>query len=196
MFIRHGETEWNKLNKNQGQMDIKLNCTGRKQAEKVAEKLKKTEIEYFVSSDLLRAKETAKKIVSYHDKSYKEIKELREINLGNWEGKSFKEIKNENFKRYQDWLNDPINSSPPLGENLKEFQKRILIGIEKVLQKDFIKNVIITHGGVITVFIATILEMPLINYRKLAVDNTGITKVEIQGSNYILKNFNDHSHLK
>jgi len=46
------------------------------------------------------------------------------------------------------------------------------------------------------IFLTTILEMPLINYRKFEVANTGITRVDIYDNNYILKGFNNQSHIK
>lgn len=196
ILIRHGETKWNKIKRYQGHMDIELNDWGRQQAEEAARELANLDINYFASSDLKRAKTTAEIIASFHQNNVLELKELREMNFGDWEGKSFKEIQNENPLDFQKWIKDPVKYSPPSGENLKEFQKRILQGFNQVLEKEAERNVIITHGGVIMVYLATILEMPLINYRKFKVANTGITKVDIYDNNYVLKLFNSQNHLK
>lgn len=196
ILIRHGETKWNKIKKYQGHMDIELNDWGRQQAEEAAKELVNLDIDYFVSSDLIRAKETAEIIASFHDNRVLEYIELREMNFGDWEGKSFQEIQNENSLDFQKWLKDPVKYSPPSGESLVEFQERVLLGFNKILEKDNKRNVIITHGGVIMVYLATILEMSLINYRKFEVANTGITKIDIYDNNYVLKVFNSQSHLK
>lgn len=58
-LIRHGETNWNLEERIQGQRDIPLNEAGRKQAEALAERLKREDWDRIISSDLLRAKETA-----------------------------------------------------------------------------------------------------------------------------------------
>ncbi len=196
ILIRHGETEWNKIKKYQGHMDIELNDWGRQQAGEAAKELANLNIDYFASSDLKRAKETAEIIASFHENDVSEFKELREMNFGNWEGKSFKEIKNENPLDFQKWIKDPVKYSPPSGETLEQFQGRVLHGFNKVLEKSYKKNAIVTHGGVIMILLVTILEMPLINYRKFEVANTGITKIDIYDNNYVLKAFNSQSHMK
>ena len=196
ILIRHGETEWNKVRKYQGHMDIELNDWGRQQAGEAAKELANLEVDYFASSDLKRARETAEIIASFHNNNITEFKKLREMNFGDWEGKGFKEIKNNNPDEFQKWLDDPIKYSPPAGETLKEFQKRVLEVFNTILAKDFNRNAIITHGGVIMIFLATILEMPLINYRKFEVANTGITRIDLYDNNYVLKEFNSQSHMK
>jgi len=195
ILIRHGETKWNKLKKYQGHMDIELNDWGRKQSEEAAKELANLEVDYFASSDLKRAKETAEIIAAFHDNNVSEYKELREMNFGDWEGKRFQEIQNQNPLDFQKWIKDPVKYSPPSGESLEEFQERVLIGFNKILQKETKRNVIITHGGVIMIYLASILELSLINYRKFEVANTGITKIDIYDNNYVLKLFNSQSHL-
>ena len=196
ILIRHGETEWNKVRKYQGHMDIELNDWGRQQAGEAAKELANLDIDYFASSDLKRARETAEIIASFHNNNIKEFKELREMNFGEWEGKGFKEIKNDYPEDFQKWIEDPIKYSPPAGETLKEFQGRVLEGFNTILENGFDRNAIVTHGGVIMVFLATILEMPLINYRKFEVVNTGITRVNLYDNSYVLKEFNSQSHMK
>jgi len=196
ILIRHGETEWNKVRKYQGHMDIELNDWGRQQAGEAAKELANLEIDYFASSDLKRTRETAEIIASFHNNNIKEFKELREMNFGEWEGKGFKEIKKDYPEDFQKWIEDPIKFSPPAGETLKEFQDRVLEAFNTILENGYYRNAIVTHGGVIMVFLATILEMPLINYRKFEVANTGITRVNLYDNSYVLKEFNNQSHMK
>jgi len=196
ILIRHGETEWNKAKKYQGHIDVELNDWGRQQAGEAAKELANLDIDYFASSDLKRAKETAEIIALFHDQDVFEYKELREMNFGDWEGKTFEEIRDKNLLDFQKWIKDPVEYPPPSGENLKQFQERVLAGFNKVIQNDSERIGLITHGGVIMIFLTTILEMPLINYRKFKVANTGITKIDIYDNNYVLKEFNSQSHMK
>lgn len=59
ILIRHGETDWNRELRFQGQLDVPLNAIGQEQARRVAERLAQEAIHQLVSSDLQRARQTA-----------------------------------------------------------------------------------------------------------------------------------------
>ena len=86
-FIRHGETEWNKLNLYTGSKDIPLNQTGIAQAKKAALLLKNKDIAHIVSSKLMRASQTAEIIAQTINKPISIAKNIEERYLGSKEGK-------------------------------------------------------------------------------------------------------------
>ena len=93
ILTRHGETKENKKTIVQGHMPGHLSELGKKQAEMVAIRLKDEKIDFIYSSDLKRAADTAKEIAKYHpDIPIEFTKELRERNLGEFQGKCSKEI--------------------------------------------------------------------------------------------------------
>eukprot|EP01080_Neovahlkampfia_damariscottae_P011397 gene11397-4564_t len=103
-FVRHGETDWNKEGKCQGNLDISLNKNGIKQAEKVSKKfILETEPKpnLVISSSLSRAKTTAKSIHETLEKHHKteipffETNLLQERGLGEYQGNSFQNIKED-----------------------------------------------------------------------------------------------------
>lgn len=59
VLLRHGETDWNRELRFQGQVDVPLNATGHAQAQRLAQRLMAEPIDHLVSSDLSRARQTA-----------------------------------------------------------------------------------------------------------------------------------------
>ena len=62
ILVRHGETDWNKERRYQGQKDPKLNETGKRQVEMLRNRLADTPIDLVYASDLKRAMVTAQVI--------------------------------------------------------------------------------------------------------------------------------------
>lgn len=197
ILVRHGETEWNHSLKFQGQMDISLNERGFKQAKKAADYLSQEKIDVVYSSDLKRAYNTAELIASYHKKKVKIEKGLREINFGEWEGLSYKEIEKEYPILINKWYNDPTSVSPPGGEGLEDFQERIVNSINNILSRHNGERVImVSHGGSIRVYLVSILSMPLKKYWSLEVYNTGLSIIKFYNDCAILSLFNSTVHLQ
>ncbi|MDD1419637.1 histidine phosphatase family protein [Dolichospermum sp. ST_sed1] len=125
LLVRHGETEWNRQGKFQGQIDIPLNDNGRNQAGKAAEFLKDVNIDFAVSSTMSRPKETAEIILKYHASLKLELFDgLREISHGLWEGKFESEIEQEFPGELESWRTIPAEVQMPEGENLEQVKKR------------------------------------------------------------------------
>ena len=138
-LIRHGQTDWNVDRKLQGQTDIPLNQNGRKQAEDAAKEISKLKIDRIISSDLLRAKETAEIINKKIGVMVSFDKRLREINYGDYEGKLVETIKDEDWNIFN---NNPEKINCESNEQVYNRVKSFL----KQIKKD--ENVlVVTHGG-------------------------------------------------
>lgn len=83
-IFRHGQTDWNKQGLLQGHSDIPLNETGIAQAKALASKFSSIQIDHIYSSDLIRAKDTAKFVFNEREMFF--YPELREISCGDYEG--------------------------------------------------------------------------------------------------------------
>ena len=81
-LVRHGQTDWNIEKKTQGHTDIPLNENGRKQAQILAQSISNLKIDRIISSDLLRAKETAEIINERFGNNISLDERIREINYG------------------------------------------------------------------------------------------------------------------
>ncbi|MFW6296421.1 MAG: histidine phosphatase family protein [Halothece sp.] len=125
LLVRHGETDWNKASRFQGQIDIPLNETGKAQAAKAAEFLQDVQIDFAVSSPMKRPAETAEAILESHPEVFLELQhDLREIAHGLWEGKLESEIALEYAELLQQWKVTPEMVQMPDGENLQQVWDR------------------------------------------------------------------------
>jgi alpha-ribazole phosphatase len=103
----------------------------------------------YFSSDLQRCTDTAE--ILFPSSSPYLLKELREMNFGQWEGNTYEDLKENRL--YRQWLADPVTHCPPDGESFDKFTKRVDAGwarmIEEVLSSRLQSCAMITHGGVI-----------------------------------------------
>ncbi len=127
LFVRHGETEWNRQSRFQGQIDVPLNDNGKAQSQKAAEFLKNVQIDFAVSSPMLRPKETAEIILQHHRAVELQFDDgLREISHGLWEGKYETEIEREFPGLLPQWKQSPETVQMPEGENLQQVWERAI----------------------------------------------------------------------
>lgn len=163
IITRHGETEENKAGILQGQtVHGILSEEGIMQAKKLALRLKDEKIDYVYSSDLGRAKDTALEIMKFHKEVPIEfVEEVRERNLGEFEGKSKKEVgwdKPEfNTKEFNVNRIEPIEGEAK--ELLYERARKFIHKIIKLHKKETV--LIVAHGGINLAFLAVIMDKPV-----------------------------------
>ena len=101
-FTRHGETEWNVKKKIQGTTDIPLDEKGIQQAKRLAETLLEKQrngelhLDRVYTSPQLRAAETARFSAEALGIDCIRLWDLREMDLGDWEGRNWDEIREQN----------------------------------------------------------------------------------------------------
>lgn len=155
-YVRHGQTDWNLARKMQGGgTEKELNETGINQANETRKELENVKYDIIICSPMYRAKQTAE--IINKDKNVKTIidERIRERKLGKLEGH---EITDEIEKQIWDYN---LNYQIPEGENLHDFEKRILDFLEDIKKKYSDKTVlIVAHGGVAKVIKAHLYGMP------------------------------------
>lgn len=164
VVVRHGETDWNAVRRYQGQRDIPLNDTGRKQASENGRTLRswltisghEPETYRWLASPLSRCRESAELIrqsIGVAPQSYQTDDRLKEISFGDWEGQLSDELKAVHPDLWQERRADPWCYAPPNGESYKHLAERIQDFIADVLDDDDVQRaVLVVHGGVIRVF--------------------------------------------
>ena len=137
-IVRHGETEWNAINKVLGRTDIPLNSNGIKQAHELADALKDLKIDFFLCSPLLRARQTADIIAEEIGIGYSIDDRLIEQDFGEFEGvdrfaSEYQKAKREYFVRYPD------------GESFFDLAARVYPLIKELGEANAL---LVTHGGI------------------------------------------------
>ncbi len=150
-IIRHGQTDWNIIEKIQGHTDIPLNEKGIEQAQCIASFLKKKNVspDALYSSDLQRAHQTADPISKTFSLNIITTPQLRERHMGNLEGLTKPQV-HELYGKH--WEND--FDTVPCGEGKAEFLKRLTNQIALIAQNHINESiVIVTHGHAIRQFL-------------------------------------------
>jgi len=121
---RHGETDWNRAGRYQGQRESDLTPVGRLQAAALARALAARPIDAIVSSPLRRCTQTAAELSRLCDLPVRCDDRLSEIAHGTWEGRLREEIEQEDASRYAAWRLQPDTVSFPGGESLRAVLER------------------------------------------------------------------------
>lgn len=125
-LVRHGETEWNAAQVFQGHLDSPLTPTGLRQANQLASHLAAEAIAAVYSSDLGRSMKTAEPLASRLGLAVISRAELREIDCGDWTGKSYEEVGAGWPQQFETWRSRPHQHRMPGGESVAQIQERSL----------------------------------------------------------------------
>ncbi len=175
-YIRHGQTDWNLAEKMQGgQTEKDLNEKGVKQAIETREKLKNIEYDILICSPMNRAIQTAQIINEGRNVPIIIDERLRERKLGEMEGNPITEKCEKEIWSYD------LNTKIVNGEDLYEFETRVLKFIEEIKTKYKDKSVlVVAHGGVAKIVKAYLYGKPkdnnLDNYK---MENCEVIKAEL-----------------
>lgn len=193
-IVRHGETEYNKNGRYQGQTDIPLNDAGRRQTAFVAARLKQIKLDVIYSSDLARALETARACA--FGRTIVQDQRLREVHVGACAGMTTQEIAERYPQYWAAQLADPIGTPFPGGESAAQVQDRVLQAMDAIHRRYPEGEVgIVTHGGVVKSIVAAVLDLPLAVRKRIVLDNCSLTVVEWNGDQRRLRSLNDTGHL-
>ena len=164
-IVRHGQTEWNVLEKFQGQLNSPLTPEGIEKVKETANELKNIKFKAGYTSQMGRTIATAEMILENNkyeqektsDQKLKlqKLPELNEIHFGEWQGLTFKETFVKYPKEAHNYFYDVknYNAKNINGEDLKDGLERFLKGLEKIREEQKSGNIlIVTHGTVLELF--------------------------------------------
>jgi len=197
-ITRHGQTEWNVEKKLQGHQDSPLTELGVMQAKWLGEALEQAPIDCIYSSSSPRALLTAELIRQNRPIDIKANDELREINLGIWEGQRQDELKEKEAEQFGYFWNDPERFGVEQSETFQEVSERAVSKLMEIAAEHKGGTVLlVTHTVVVKLLMAHFEGRAMTNLWDLPyIHPTCLCKVEMsdEGSTIVLHG--DVSHYK
>ena len=182
ILVRHGETDWNKAGRFQGQIDIPLNENGRRQAAAARDFLKDIPIDRAWSSTLSRPTETAQIILEAHpDVPLTQIDGLVEIGHGVWEGKLESEIREDWSELLDTWKRAPETVQMPEGETIQDVWARSVRSWGEIAGELKPKEtvLVVAHDAVNKTILCDLLGLTPADIWAVKQGNGGVTVVDI-----------------
>jgi len=194
--IRHGETEWNALGREQGQLDSSLTTRGLKQAEAIAERLRRVKFSALYSSDLGRARNTAEIVAKATGDKIETDAGLRERHTGIFQGLTNAQMAAQYPREYSAYQSDPYAYQVPGGESGQQRTERSVRVMNALADRHASETiVIITHGGFLIGFFEHVLGLAPGNAWRFKRQNAAFNAFDRVDGKWSLETWNDTSHL-
>ncbi|MBC7744728.1 MAG: histidine phosphatase family protein [Flavobacterium sp.] len=197
-IIRHGETDLNRKGIVQGRgLNTDLNEHGRKQGEAFYRAYRHIQFDKIYTSTLKRTHQT----VYHFIKSgipWIQYPGLDELAWGVYEGQASSESTRTAFRQMMHyWLSGDLHQKFDEGESPLEVKERQLEVLEKIIERNTDQNILICmHGRAMRLFLCLLINMPLTEMDRFPHLNTSLYKVEYDGQNFRISDFNNTDHLK
>lgn len=194
-IVRHGQTSWNVEGRAQGHTDIPLDDTGLGQARAVGEAFRGIELDRILSSDLLRASQTAEAIGAVTGAPLETRKELRERGFGEWEGMDFRDLAANQIEAGLRMGISFLEVRPPGGESFADVWRRLEPVVQE-LDSAEARIAVVAHGGTCATLLGRLMRANLESIRSFRFGNTAVTELERRPDGfYLMLRYADTAHL-
>ena len=161
-LVRHGQVEGHEEKRYNGHTNVSLTQLGREQSDRVCDSLIDLPLDAVYSSDLDRSRYCAELIAAAHDLTVSAHESLRELNIGDWEGRTWAELQETYPDDWQARLRDLVNFQVPGGESLQDAADRIRPTIQKIIENHPDGDVaLVAHGGANRIILLDAIGAPL-----------------------------------
>lgn len=197
ILVRHGQTEWNRVERFRGRADVPLNEMGIKQAEAtgkhIAEKWKPAAI---YSSPLSRAVKTAEAIAKHFDLKVQIHPGLADIDYGGWQGLSPDEVRARWGEMLDTWYNAPHLAVIPNGETLSDLRERAMNTVNELAARHAGETILLLGHTVINrIILLGALKLGNERFWRIRQDTCAINLFDVEDGEYTLVSLNDTCHL-
>jgi broad specificity phosphatase PhoE len=195
--IRHGETEWNALGREQGQLDSPLTARGLEQAQAIARRLQRTSFSALYSSDLGRALATANIAAKATGAKVEVDAGLRERHTGIFQGMTKAQMAAQYASEYAAYSADPHTYAIPGGESGQQRSERSVRVMNTLADRHADETIVaITHGGFLIGFFEHVLGLAPGNNWRFKRQNAAFNVFARVDGVWTLETWNDTSHLE
>lgn len=161
-LIRHGQVEGFEEKRYNGQADVSLTAEGEAQFGLLQLRFQRKPLKAIYSSDLGRCLIGARRIAAQHDLEVTALAELRELHIGEWEGKTWQQLQAQYPREWQARLDDIVHYRVPGGESLLDMAERVRGALHKIIAAHPGEEVLVVgHGGVNRVILLDAIGAPL-----------------------------------
>jgi probable phosphoglycerate mutase len=181
LLVRHGETDWNREGRFQGQIDIPLNDNGLAQAEAARHFLEGVTIHRAWTSVMARPRRTAEVILEVHPGvELASTEGLVEIGHGLWEGRLEREIAEEWPDLLADWKRAPHTVEMPQGETLQDVWDRSIASWDAIARslQDGETGLVVAHDAVNKTILCALLGLAPADIWAVKQGNGGVTVID------------------
>lgn len=198
ILVRHGQTEWNRVERFRGRADVPLNEIGIKQAEATGARIaREWQVAAVYSSPLSRAIKTAEAIAIHYSLAVQPHPDLIDIDYGEWQGLSPEEVAQQWKEELERWYQQPHLCQIPKGESLADLHRRGLQAIRELAKKHNGETIVVVGHTVINrVLLLAILGLENDRFWRLRQDTCAINIFEEENGDFTLVSLNDTCHLR
>jgi broad specificity phosphatase PhoE len=182
IIVRHGRTEWNRVERFRGRADIGLDEVGMKQAEAAAKRIGDWQTSAIYSSPLRRALTTAEIIASPLGLNVQLIPGIIDIDYGEWQGLSTEDVVARNGHLYSQWIESPHKVKFPGGESFAEVRERAASAVDELVQQHPKETIVlVSHKVICQILILSLLGLDSSHFWQITQDVCAMNLFEVRG---------------
>ena len=189
-LLRHGEIVGSEKKRTIGQKDVPLSSKGVRQAVWWKEELNHIEFEKVYSSDLSRALDTARMVSDLHESEIVVTSQLREIDLGDWDGKLVKDIKTYFPDAWEERGRHMASFRTPNGESFQDLHERTIPVFQKIAEAGQGNVLVVAHAGVNRIILCHVLKKPIQDLFNIPQDYAALNLIENVQGKILVKSMN------
>ena len=198
ILVRHGQTEWNRVERFRGRADVPLNETGLAQARATGDRVAAEWHPAAVySSPLSRSMKTAEAIARHFGLSAMGAAGLADIDYGQWQGLTPDQAREQWPEEVHAWYTAPHTAEIPGGESLQDLRDRAMRLVTECAERHPGDEVVLVgHTVVNRIILLGVLGLANDRFWQLRQEPCAVNVFEHDGTDFVLCSMNDTCHLR